>query len=175
MGHFVVFSNTAPCKEETNMAVGSVMTCKIDMIWCHMKTLYLHDEWLWDGWNVNFIHVRMHQLCHMSVFPILQHTKDLTTVVMRTQHLPSVVLIKSSLLVLQVKPKGLNHATNEGLQNSKRCAKNIKILMQNIRYTSIFIQKSHVSHFHNFASSLQFTLCHSYHSILGKHTSKSIA
>ena len=31
MGHFVVFSNTVPCKEETNMAVASMMTCKIDL------------------------------------------------------------------------------------------------------------------------------------------------
>ena len=37
MGHFVVFSNTVLCKEETNMAVASVMTCKIDLIWSHMK------------------------------------------------------------------------------------------------------------------------------------------
>ena len=28
MGHFVVFSNTAPCKEETNLAVAS-MACKM--------------------------------------------------------------------------------------------------------------------------------------------------
>ena len=34
-----LFSYTAPCEEETNMAVESAMTCKLDCIWCHMKTL----------------------------------------------------------------------------------------------------------------------------------------
>ena len=27
-----------PCKEETNMAVASMMTCKMGLIWCHIKT-----------------------------------------------------------------------------------------------------------------------------------------
>ena len=40
--HFLVFSYTAPCEEETNMAVESAMTCKIGLIWRHMKTLYTH-------------------------------------------------------------------------------------------------------------------------------------
>ena len=35
--HFVAFSNTAPYKEETNMAVASTMTCKIGLLWRHMK------------------------------------------------------------------------------------------------------------------------------------------
>ena len=39
MGHLVMFSNTMPCKEETNMVVASMMTCKIGLIWRHMKTL----------------------------------------------------------------------------------------------------------------------------------------
>ena len=38
--HLLVFSYTAPCEEETNMAVESAMTCKIGLIWRHMKTLY---------------------------------------------------------------------------------------------------------------------------------------
>ena len=43
-GHFVVFSNTALCKQETNMAVAS-MTCKIGlMIWSYMKTLYSEEN-----------------------------------------------------------------------------------------------------------------------------------
>ena len=40
LGHFLVFSYTAPCEEETNMAIESAMTCKIGFIWRHMKTLY---------------------------------------------------------------------------------------------------------------------------------------
>ena len=40
LGHFVVFSKTAPCRKETNMAVASMMICKIGLIWRHMKTLY---------------------------------------------------------------------------------------------------------------------------------------
>ena len=40
MGHFVVFSNTVSRKEETNMAVASIMTLKIGLIIRHMKTLY---------------------------------------------------------------------------------------------------------------------------------------
>ena len=36
-GHFVVFSYTVSCKEETNIAVASMMTCKIGFIWRHMK------------------------------------------------------------------------------------------------------------------------------------------
>ena len=43
-GHFVVFSHTAPCQEETNMSVASMMTCKIGLIWHHMITLLL----LWE-------------------------------------------------------------------------------------------------------------------------------
>ena len=39
MGHFVVFSNITLCKEETNMAIASMMTCTICLIWRHMKTL----------------------------------------------------------------------------------------------------------------------------------------
>ena len=27
-------------QKETNMAVASMMTCKIGLKWCHMKTLY---------------------------------------------------------------------------------------------------------------------------------------
>ena len=38
-GHFLVFSYTGSCEEETNMAVESTMTCKIGLIWRHMKTL----------------------------------------------------------------------------------------------------------------------------------------
>ena len=38
--HFIVFSYTWPCQEETNMAAVSMMTCKIGLIWRHMKTLY---------------------------------------------------------------------------------------------------------------------------------------
>ena len=36
-GHFVEFSNTAPCTKETNMAMASKMTCKIGLIWRHIK------------------------------------------------------------------------------------------------------------------------------------------
>ena len=43
MGHYVVFPNTVPCKEEINMVVASSMTCKIDLIWRHMKTLYIYN------------------------------------------------------------------------------------------------------------------------------------
>ena len=39
LGHFDVFSNTGLWKQETNMAVTSMMTCKIGLIWRHMKTL----------------------------------------------------------------------------------------------------------------------------------------
>ena len=39
-GHFLVFSYTAPCEEDTNMAVKNAMTCKIGLIWRHMKTPY---------------------------------------------------------------------------------------------------------------------------------------
>ena len=38
LGHFIVFSYTVPCKEETNM------TYKINLIWYHMKTLYRCGE-----------------------------------------------------------------------------------------------------------------------------------
>ena len=40
-----MFSNTVPCKEETNTVVKSTMTCKIGLIWGHMKTLY----WQWPA------------------------------------------------------------------------------------------------------------------------------
>ena len=39
-GHFLKFSYTVACEEETNMVVKSWMTCKIGLIWCHRKTLY---------------------------------------------------------------------------------------------------------------------------------------
>ena len=45
LGHLIVISNTAPCRKETNMAVASMMTCTIGLIWRHMKTLYTS---LWD-------------------------------------------------------------------------------------------------------------------------------
>ena len=35
--HFIVFSNKAPCKEETEMAVAFTMTGKIGLIWRHIK------------------------------------------------------------------------------------------------------------------------------------------
>ena len=38
--HFVVFPNTIPFGEETNMAVMGMMTCKIGLILRHMKNLY---------------------------------------------------------------------------------------------------------------------------------------
>ena len=34
-----LFFNTVPCEEETNIAVASIMTFKIGLIWRHMKTL----------------------------------------------------------------------------------------------------------------------------------------
>ena len=40
VGPFVVFSNARLWGKETNMAVASMMTCKIGLIWRHMKTLY---------------------------------------------------------------------------------------------------------------------------------------
>ena len=40
--HFVVFSNTGLWQKETNMAVASTMTCKIGLMWHHIKTL---DFW----------------------------------------------------------------------------------------------------------------------------------
>ena len=43
MEHFVVFSNTVPYEEETNMAVAIMMTCKISLIWRHMKTVYWYN------------------------------------------------------------------------------------------------------------------------------------
>ena len=39
-----MFSYTVSHEEETNMAVASMMTCKIGLIWCHMKTLYSTDS-----------------------------------------------------------------------------------------------------------------------------------
>ena len=35
-----MFSNTLPCKDASNMAVPSMITYKIGLIWRHMKTLY---------------------------------------------------------------------------------------------------------------------------------------
>ena len=40
MEHFVTFPTTLPCQEETNMAVASMLTCKIGLIWHHMNTRY---------------------------------------------------------------------------------------------------------------------------------------
>ena len=39
-GTYVVFSNTVSCRKETDMAVTSMITCKIGLIWRHMKTMY---------------------------------------------------------------------------------------------------------------------------------------
>ena len=39
MEHFVVLSNTVLWKEETNMAVASMMTCKKPSIWLFHMTL----------------------------------------------------------------------------------------------------------------------------------------
>ena len=39
MKHFVIFLYPT-MQKETNMAVASRMTCKIGLIWRHMKTLY---------------------------------------------------------------------------------------------------------------------------------------
>ena len=44
------FSNTVPCKQETNMAVTSMMTCKIYLIWRHMKTLPFPLPWWTYSW-----------------------------------------------------------------------------------------------------------------------------
>ena len=40
MEHFVVLSNAKPYKKETSIAVTIMITCKIALIWCHMKALY---------------------------------------------------------------------------------------------------------------------------------------
>ena len=40
MEQFVPFPNTFTCEQETNMVVASMMTCKICLIWRHMKTPY---------------------------------------------------------------------------------------------------------------------------------------
>ena len=49
--------NTAPCKEETNMAVASMMICKIGVIWRHMKTLFWEDRRV-----TNLTHVHMNEI-----------------------------------------------------------------------------------------------------------------
>ena len=43
MVHFVAFPYTFTCKQETNMAVASMMTCKICLIWRHMKNPYSRE------------------------------------------------------------------------------------------------------------------------------------
>ena len=47
MEHFVTFPYTFTHEQETNMAVASMMTCKICLIWRHMKTpYYIHTTWV---------------------------------------------------------------------------------------------------------------------------------
>ena len=55
--HHVVFSNTRLWRKETNMAIVGMMTCKIGLIWRHMKALYRalsHDVnrewWRYNRW-----------------------------------------------------------------------------------------------------------------------------
>ena len=55
--HFLVFFNTAPCKEETNTAVASMMTCKIDLIWRRIKTLSRGASWHVRERHVGNIHL----------------------------------------------------------------------------------------------------------------------
>ena len=42
-----------------------------------LASFRLHDRWFVDGWNANFIHVCMRQICHPLVLPILQRTWQL--------------------------------------------------------------------------------------------------
>ena len=49
---WLYFSNTRLWWEETNMAVASKMTCKIGLIWRHMKTLYNPMKSSFYKWSV---------------------------------------------------------------------------------------------------------------------------
>ena len=42
---FVVFSNKIPCRKETKLAVASIMTCKIGLIWRYMKSSVVWGRW----------------------------------------------------------------------------------------------------------------------------------
>ena len=50
LGHFVVFSYTGLWRKETNMAVASMMTRKIGLIWRHMKPSIGFVLWSVRSW-----------------------------------------------------------------------------------------------------------------------------
>ena len=95
--------------------INKMLSCAGADRWVRMKmwlaaVLVLASFWFVQGVipglpeEANFIHVRMRQIYHPSVLPILQHAKHLTTIVVRMQHLvfkpsqkPSVMRIESSL------------------------------------------------------------------------------
>ena len=40
------------------------------------QTFDMHNGRFYDGWNANFIHVRMRQIYHLSVLLIPQHVRS---------------------------------------------------------------------------------------------------
>ena len=68
-----MLSNTGRCKKENNMAVANMITCKIALIKCHMKTLYgshkirLSEE----GVNSHFGRIHLSEIIFSSVSLLL--------------------------------------------------------------------------------------------------------